>query len=178
LAGVAYPPQQIYRAFLTGGASLLELPMNGLQCRRRLGESTWLDVEIPTYSVALAAEIAGVATRELVIYAGYLIDGVETLGEMMRATLTEIRDEREGGRGSMRLTARVIPTTATVTSHQLIGVRQRGRDEQGRHTVACAVNPLVRPNHTVNDGLYTFTAGSITYRIDPTDAVMWIVESS
>jgi len=177
LAGVAYPSQQIYRAYLTGGASLLELPMSGLQCRRRLNESTWLDVEIPTYSAALAAEIAGVATRELVIYAGYLIEGVETLGEMMRATLTEIRNEREGGRGSMRLTARVIPTTATVTSHQLIGVRQRGRDDQGRRTVACAVNPLVRPNHTANDGLHTFTVGSMTYRISPADATMWLVEA-
>jgi hypothetical protein len=77
----------------------------------------------------------------------------------------------------MHLTARVIPTTATVTSHQLTGVRQRGRDEQGRRTLTCAINPLVRPNHTVNDGLYTFTVGSMMYRIDSADAVMWIVES-
>ena len=169
---------QIYRLFLTGGSSLLELPMSGLQCRRRLGESTWLTVDIPTYSAALAAAIAAVATRELVIYAGYVAGGVETSGEMMRATLTEIRNEREGGRGSIQLTGRVIPSTATVTSHTLTGVRQRGKDDSGRRTVTCAVDPRIRPNHTVNDGLHTFTAGSILYRISPAEAAMWIVENS
>lgn len=169
---------QIYRLYLTGGSSLLELPMSSLQCRRRLGESTWLTVEIPTYSAVLAAAIAAVATRELVIYAGYVAGGVETSGEMMRATLTEIRNEREGGRGSIQLTGRVIPSTATVTSHTLTGVRQRGQDDSGRRTVTCTVDPRIRPNHTVNDGLYTFTAGSILYRISPAEAAMWIVENS
>lgn len=168
---------QVYRLYLTGGSSLIELPMSGLQCRRRLGESTWLTVEIPTYSTVLAAAIAAVATRELVIYAGVVMDGVETSGEMMRATLTEIRSEWDGWHGSVQLTGRVTPSTATVTSFSLAGVRQRGKDEQGRRTVTCAVDPRIRPNHTVNDGLYSFTVGSILYRISPADAVMWIAEN-
>lgn len=169
---------QVFRLFLTGDSSLLELPMSGLQCRRRLGESTWLTVEIPTYSAALAAAIAAVATRELVIYAGYVAGGVETSGEMMRATLTEIRDERDSGRGFIQLTGRVIPTTATVTSHTLPAVRQRGKDDRGRRTVTCGVDPRIRPNHTVNDGLNTFTVGGILYRISPAESTMWVVEGS
>lgn len=168
----------LYRLFLTGDARLLELPMSGLQCRRRLGESTWLTVDIPTYSAALAAAIAAAPNRELVIYAGFLAGGIETSGEMMRATLTEIRDAREAGHGSFQLTGRVIPTTATVRSHTLTGVRQRGQDDRGRRTVTCAVNPRIRPNHTVTDGLHTFTVGSLLYRIEPAEATMWIVERS
>jgi hypothetical protein len=150
--------------------------MAALECRRRVDASTWIGIIIPevtdTVMTAITARLQGV----VVIYAGVATPNGETLGEFLRATLTEIDMTRDGNTSDATLTARVIPTPFTAGSYTLEGVSERGADD-GRQVAVCTVDPRIRPNDTVDDGETSWTAGIITYRIDPTTAVMRITEA-
>jgi len=165
--------------YVSGGA-LLELPFAALQCQRRLGQSTWVTAAIPTFSPALLADLTArrAADGRLIVFAGTrAADGTETLGEFMQAVITEIDGEWEPGRGMISLRGRLVPTAYTTQSRTLRGVTRRGRENDGRRFAECVADPLLRPNDTVDDGVATWLAGSILYRIEPTVGTMRVVEA-
>ncbi len=167
------PPQTLYRVYITGGAELLEVSIAALQCKRRLGDSTWLVLELPTYSPALAAAIAARPNGQLVVYAGVRsAAGVETMGEMMRAWWTETEITREAYHAGLKVTGRIVPTAFTAQTRTLRAIETQSRDTAGRWTVRCAVDPLLRPNDTALFGVLSMTVGAITYRIAPNEAWM------
>jgi hypothetical protein len=150
--------------------------MAALECRRRVNESTWLGLTVPAVTDLVLSAITARLQGEAVIYAGVATPNGETLGEFLRATLTEIDMTRDGNTSDATLTARVIPTPFTAGSYTLEGVSERGADD-GRRVAVCTVDPRIRPNDTVDDGEASWTAGIITYRIDPNTATMRITEA-
>jgi len=169
------PLPVLYRCYLSGTTDV-ELPLISLQCTRRLGQSTWLGVEV-MYNAERAAAIAERAGGQLIIYAGLRNAlGQELLGEFARAWLTETEATREPGAGRLILTGRIVPTPFTAQTRTLLKVTQRQRVD-GRHEVrCCAVDPLLRPNDTVVDGAETWGAGTIHYRISAREAFMQVTE--
>lgn len=171
------PGRIIYRCLITGGDGI-ELPVASFQCRRRAGSSTWLSVTVPTASVALnsALELKIAAGAELLILSGLRsATGVETLGQFIRAMLTDYDSDSEPFAATTTLTARVIPESRAPITRALMGVNQRGRDEQGRRVVRCAVDPLLKPGDTVTD-LEPFAVGAILYVIGPSASTMTVTE--
>ncbi|MBK8184323.1 MAG: hypothetical protein IPK63_16160 [Candidatus Competibacteraceae bacterium] len=170
--------QAVYRCYVTGTASLIEVPMIGFECRRRRNESTWLLVQ--TAGLAQATVMALRALEgigQLVIYTGLKTGGTETLGEMLRATITDVEDTRESHGVTCKVTCRVSAVLETLQTRYLEGVYQRTR-EAGRRSISCTkVNPLLRPGDTVDDGVWSFVAYSITYRITPFYSEMVVQEA-
>lgn len=164
-----------YRLVLTGGRDWLEWPLTWIQCRRRLGASTWLAVGVPSVTPAMRAELVE-ARREIVIYAGLAGDAPQW-GEFVRGALTEAEPEQDAGVSVLTLTARVLTPAYTRQTRTLRGVRSRGADD-GRRTATCEVDPALRPNDLVFDGAATWVAGSIFYRISPADAVMDVTKAA
>jgi len=170
------PPQTVYRGYLTGGSTLLEIPMASFQCRRFIGESTWLTVILPTHSASWEAALAARSGGQLVIYAGVrAATGVETMGEMMRAWLTAVEVTQEAWSSRIRLTGRVVPVAFTAQTRTLHNV-QSWVSEDGRWEVTCTVDPLLRPNDTAVIGSLSFTVGSIDYEISPARSFMTVKE--
>lgn len=170
--------QVIYRCYLTG-ASLIELPIESIECRRRRNQSTWLLLSVPTVTtVQRAAILAAVNVGQLVIYSGLRAgDGTETLGEFLRATLTETDETLEPWNAGMILTARVAAVLETLQTRTLEGVYQRS-DASGRKSISCVkVNPVLRPGDTVTDGDWSFIADSVTYKISAFSSDMTVREA-
>lgn len=176
LAGL--PVARIYRAWLSGdGSELLELAMASFQCVRRTGESTWLAVALPTYSAGLAATLNARVGGQLIINAGYrLADGSEVLGLFLRAALTAVELERTRDGATITLTARVIPTASSPQTRTLAGIRRQVRDD-GRYSVTCEADPLLRPGDTVTAIGASFIVGAIRYAIRPQEAIMELTEA-
>lgn len=171
------PLPVLYRCYLSGPTDL-EFPIISLQCTRRLGQSTWLVVEV-MYNAERAAAIAARAGGQLIIYAGLRNAlGQELLGEFARAWLTDVEATQEPGAGRLMLTGRLVPTPFTAQTRTLLKVTQR-QVVDGRHEVrCCAVDPLLRPNDTVVDGAESWVAGTIHYRISAREAFMQVTEVS
>lgn len=172
----AVPLARIYRAWVAG-TPMVEVPLRTFQCVRRAGTSTWITMHVPTYSAERYATLVGRIGSEVVLDAGVRdSDGVETLGLFLRATLTEVEFTREPTAASVKLTARVINPAFTAQSRVLRGIRSRNAD-QGRWTVTCEVDPLLRPNDTVTGGGFeAFVAGIIHYTMGPNEATMVVTE--
>ncbi len=168
-----------YRVWLTGmGSEPLALPVAALHCTRRRGDSTWLALAIPTYTVALATAIQARIGGEVVVDSGYrTAGGSEVFGLFLRATLTEVQSERTRIGAALTLTARVIPTAFTAQTRTLTGIRQQNRVD-GRTTVVCDVDPLLRPGDTViaAQGV-VFTVLTLRYRLSPAGAEMTVTET-
>lgn len=169
--------QAVYRCYVTGLPYLLELPLKSIQCRKRKNSSTWLSVSV-LGTAALEAVLSTVLMHgQIVVYSGLRNrQGVETMGELLRATLTAFDAERTPHLIPYQLTARVDVVLEPLQTRVLVGVQNRLEDN-GRRSVRCAVNPRVRPGDTVDDGLRTFTADSLLYVIDTHDAYMDIEEA-
>lgn len=177
LAGL--PVARVYRAWLAGaGSELLELAMASFQCVRRTGESTWLAVTLPTYSAGLAATLNARIGGQLIINAGYrLADGSDVLGLFLRATLTAVELEHEPTGATITLTARVTPTSSSPQTRTLAGIQTQVRDD-GRYSVTCDVDPLLRPGDTVTaSGGASFVVGTIRYAVRPQAAAMELTEA-
>lgn len=170
-------PQMIYRGYVSGGDPL-EVPLMSIQCRRRRGDSTWLSVQTGFTALRWAAlKTRLLAGAELLIDVGYrTMDGSESLGLFLRATITAVDQERTGMTGMITLTGRVIPIAYTNASRPLYGVTRRGL-ENGRQTARCTViDPLLRTGDTVDDGLAEWEVGAILYFISATAAWMDVTE--
>lgn len=169
----------IYRGYLTGGLTLVELPLVALECRRRQDASTWLAVTLPSMTSAQrAALLAAMGTGQIVIYSGLRdSNGAETLGEFLRATLVEYAETSEPMGSTVTLTARVAAVLETLQSRILEDVIGRASD-RGRRSIRCLkINPILRPGDTVVDGDISFVAHSVTYRISATDCWMDVIEA-
>lgn len=170
------PAQTLYRCYLTGGSSLIELPMASFQCRRRLGDSTWLVLEVPVDRSEWATVLTLTPQKQVVIYAGVrAANGQETMGEFLRAWLTEIERSRDPSHTRLHLTGRIIPTPYTSQTRTLQAITQL-RKVDGRWRVTCAVDPLLRPNDTAYFGENSMVVGALVYRISPALAEMTVEE--
>jgi hypothetical protein len=172
------PVARIYRALLSapGGDDLLAVPMASFQCVRRLGDSTWLTVTVPTYSPALKVALHARIGGELLINAGTRDSaGLEMMGLFLRATVTAVEYTREPSGAVITLTARVINPSYVSAARTISGIRRRSKDN-GRWVITCDADPLLRPNDTVTAGAITFTVGSIRHAVRPHDAIMEVTE--
>lgn len=176
LAAFTTPPQTFYRLYLSGNP-VVELPLIAFQCRRRYGDSTWLDVDVAGATATTVSLIAARIGAELIIYAGTRVGTVETSGPFIRTTITEYRDERTAGSSTLRITGRVIPTAYSTTSRILVGIQQRGKNN-GLRTVKASVDFLLRPGDTVFDGVASWTAGSILYLVGTRSNFMQVTEAA
>lgn len=169
--------QAIYRGYLTGLSSLIEIPLVSIQCRKRQDDSTWLTVQSPGSAAWLATVISALAAGgQLVIYSGQRAsNGAETLGEFLRATLTDYEAEQTPGDWTITLQARVDAQLEVLQTRVMAGIAQRFQ-EQARRKIRCQINPLLRPGDTVDAGDATWIAHNILYRIDAYSAWMDVQE--
>lgn len=157
-----------YRLYLADGESLVhELALAAIQCRRRLGASTWATLEVPTWSQALIDLLDTWIEGEVVVMADE--------AEFIRAVLTEYRTTVTPEAGTVALIGRVQNPTYSAQSRVLSGVSHRAETD-GRHWVQCAVDALLRPNDTVDDGGSSWVVGSAFYRIWADGASMELEE--
>jgi len=176
---IEYPQQIIYRLYVSG-APLVELPFSSFQCRRSLGQSTFLTIVIPTYSTVLIdlLEARKTANSFLIIYSGYVdSNGQETLGEFLKSTIIDIRVERNFSSGTITIYGRVVPVSFTTQSRSLHQISKRGKTESGKKTATCAVDFNLRPNDTAVDGLSSWTVGDITLFVGSDTSYMLVTEN-
>jgi len=175
LSEISGPYRQIYRLYLSTENGLVECPLSSIQCRRRIGASTWLEAEIPCYTQLMMSLCSDNIGREIIIYAG--IDGGsgEMMGEFLRAMLTDASPTWAPFGGIITLTGRVQTPAYTRQTRAAIGVQSISLDGD-RHACRCAVDPLLRPNDAFFDGVDSWVCGSILYRIDAHGAWMDVQE--
>lgn len=179
LYAVNYPVKIIYRLYVSG-ATLFELPISGFQCKRSLGQSTFLTVATPYYSSQLVEllESRKSANNNLIIYSGYIDrNGDETIGEFIKSIIIDIDSEQDPLMGKIKVYGRVIPTAFATQSRLLQNISKRGKTSDGKRTATCAVDFNLRPNDTAIDGGDTWTVGSITLFIDSMGARMEVAEN-
>jgi hypothetical protein len=165
------PAKVAYALYLGAAGELRQPPLKSFECRRRRNDSTWLSVAVP--GLEYAAWAASHIGAFLWIYAG---DGV-TMGEFLRATLTDVRYSQTGSDAETLLTARVAAVNETLQSRMLAGVeRLIGAD--GRRSAICSVIDFrLRPGDLVTAAGETFTAYSVQYRVEPDRTLMTVRES-
>lgn len=181
LAPLEYPPtalRTIYRLIISGITSdPIIYRLAGIQCRRRLGESTWMTVEIGVDNAGMETIIASSVGKEMLIELGYeYSDGLKQFGPFLRSTITEYGVTETAIGLSLTLTGRVINPPFTATTRILRNITRIQIDD-GRTTVYCAVDPALRPNDTAQYGEESFKVGAISYRIDSTLASMIVTEA-
>lgn len=151
-----------WTARLLGSNAVLDLV--SFQSQRRLGASAWLSL-VATYRPDLVALILPDNLLEI------QADGAG----FMTATITTADIEREPYRASITIRARVTPVSFAAATREARNVRERSSAD-GRRTIICDPDPLLRPNDTIQDGAVSFVAGNITYRIASGDQSMSVVE--
>jgi hypothetical protein len=174
IARMAAPPRQVYRLYLAT-EDVQQLPLAEITCKRRLGASTWLSVRVPVADKATRDLCTGHIGRDMVIYSGVAVGEAETLGEYLHAVLTEVESDWSPQSGGITLTGRVQNPSYTAASRVLAGVQSRGMDK-GLHTATGAVDPLLRPNDTLDDGAHTWIVGAVDVRIGPGISQMRVQE--
>lgn len=169
--------QIVYRLYLVT-EDLYELPLAEIVCRRRLGASTWLVCQVPSVNDDIVAACLAHIGGELSIYSGITDEaGNEQLGEFLRSVLTDVDESWASGTRTLTLTGRVQNPSYTSAERTLLAVETRGSDAGRRRAVCAVVDPLLKPNDTVDDGEETWIAGSIDYRITSSTATMTVIEA-
>jgi len=169
----------VYRLYITGG-TLIEYPVSIIQCQRRLGQSTWIDVVIPNASTAMLADLYERKANDgrLAIYVGLRdSNGVETMGEFLQALMWDIDSDRMPRTGHIKVRGRLIPVSFSPQSVALTGVYRTGFDKELKHFAECDINPNLHPNDTVFDGSQSWTVGAIDYEITTRRAWMKVEEA-
>lgn len=163
------PAGSAYRLALD--PTLDPLPLAAIQCRRRRGASTWLSATLPTWSraleQALIARIGATLAVSAVAEGGWK--------PFLSAILTNVSSDVGPQQATLTLTGRVQTPRYTAAVRRLQGISRRG-SENGRSFCRCALDPLLRPNDTVDDGAASWTAGAIAYRIEASRAEMEVTE--
>ena len=172
LQHLAVTETAIYTGVVTGVGDMLFLPLSAIECRRELGQSTWLIVRT-TYTSALYAALPARIGAELIVFAGIL--GGTSSGIFLRSVLTDVAYTRAPQGGELRLTGRVQTPSYTATTRALTGL-QSLQTVDGRRTVRCDVDPLLRPNDTATWDGDSWTVGIIQYEITPQNAWMRVTE--
>lgn len=174
---IVLPPEEVSRFYLrlfhpTLGA--LDAPLAEIQCKRRLGQSTWMSVRIPSWSAELEQAVSGSVGSLMLIQAAGPIGGD---GEFLRAVLTDVVIEREPYRSSIRLTGRVQTPYYTAQTRTINDVRRRGQAGD-RRMARARIDPLLRPNDIIVDAGESWRVGAISYRIGPESGWMDIEEDA
>src|SRR5574343_17281 len=167
--------QVYYTLIMTGKSDPIYLPLIDLQCQRRLGASTWLAVTTLLYD---ASQIEDVTFRynnnsQLIVYAS----GDAGSGEFIRASVSDLEIIKTPTATLAKIKARVIPTAFTSQTRLLSHV-SKVSEINGRKTVTCAIDFLLRPNDTVNDGETEWIAGAIMYTLSAMDSAMIVNEAA
>lgn len=167
--------QVYYTLIMTGKSDPLYLPLIDLQCQRRLGASTWLTITTRLYG---ESQIADVISRynnnsQLIVYAS----GDAGSGEFIRASVSDLEIIKTPTVLLAKIKARVIPTAFTSQTRSLSHVSKMSKIN-GRKTVTCAIDFLLRPNDIVNDGEEEWIAGAIFYSISALDSFMTVNEAA
>lgn len=165
--------QVYYTLIITGESDLLYLPLVDLQCVRRLGASTWLTVTTLIYDDTQVDDIIARCNNNAQI-AVYASSGTEA-GEFIRANVSEFEITKTRFSARAALKARVVPVAFTRQTRALRSVISI-TDDGGRRHAKCAIDFLLRPNDTVNDGQSEWVAGTILYKITADDAFMIVDE--
>lgn len=170
LSGLSGTVATLYRASIND----IALPISGMQCRRRLGASTWLTVKVPGWTSAMQTWLQSCIGASLIVEMG---TSAADYGMWLNAVVTEVDAERAPFGAGFRVTARVQNPSYTAGARPLRGVSQRLIDGARRGAV-CAVDGLLKPNDTVDDGLASWTVGTAEYRIDASGARMTVWEDA
>lgn len=170
--------QPIYHLWISDGLSLFRMAVEGIQCRRRRNDSTWLTLTAPNQTAVMAAWLQARLGAALVVNAGFHYpDGSESAGELLRAYLTEVAHETRFCGTTLTLTARVDAVNETLQSRELAGVTEIGADGGQRYIRCARVNTRLRPGDTVTGGGLSFVANSVEYRISPSGETMTVREA-
>jgi hypothetical protein len=174
-AGAAALITPTYAGTVTGPGELLSLPLSAIECRREQGQSTWMTVRA-TYTPSLYTALSARMGAELVVFAGVRVANLESSGIFLRAVLTDVTYTYSPQGGELRLTGRVQTPSYSPTTRALIGV-QSLQTVEGRRTVRCDIDPLLRPNDTATWDGESWTVAIIQYEITPQDAWMRVTET-
>lgn len=168
--------QRIYRAYLALETPLL-IPLHSIQCRRRQNDSTWLSVKTAGSAALLTLLDTAISAGQLLIINSGIRDsnGVETIGEFLRAIVTDYAYTKTPGGYVVTIEARVQAVLETLQTRVMTGVSSY-QNEDGRRKIRCDVNPVLRPGDTVDTGNGTFIAHNIAYLISPQTAYMDVQE--
>lgn len=166
----------IYRAYLyADGYDRLELPLSSFQSTRRNGEATYLSIVVP----APVAYLDGIEDRldgEIVLYSGFVIGGVETLTELIRANLSSFRYDLGANSGSATLTGYKQVTYTNPKTRALQGISFKSAIDDVRR-VRCEPDMWLSPGDTADlGGGEMMVVGRIAYTINPKSATMEVIE--
>lgn len=171
----AYASRRYYFT-LTGdadGTTDVEIPISSFQCRRRNGESTYIQVVIP--SMDYSTDITARPNGNMVIEMSYWFNGEDNFRtEIARATIDGIRLDEGGNSKSITLTG--YKTETFVTKALTLDVESIYRSfYDGKITHRFAEPDIyINPGDTVTISDDTFTVGMITYSIGTTTQSMEI----
>jgi plastocyanin len=117
-------------------------------------------------------------TREILIYSGIRDSAeIETMGEFLRATVTEWETDKTTASYGLNLTCRVAAVNETLQTRALEGVIET-KSEAGRRSIrAAVVNHRLRPGDTVTHGATSFVAHNVTYAVGINGAWMEVQEA-
>jgi hypothetical protein len=125
---------------------------------------------------ASAAALESLMGMTLTIEAGTRTADGETLGQMLRALVTEIDPARTPSGVVTQIRARIDVDLEPLQTRILTGIAQRW-SENGRRKVRCTVIPALRPGDSVDTGDAVWVAHTISYRITPFGAEMDVQEA-
>lgn len=165
------PARTVYHAIVGTGEEVVRLPVLEFQCRRRRNDSTWLGIRLPGIDRAAWLRSLGAVTVRL--YAG---DGV-TMGEFLRATLTDVAEEQSVWSATTTLTCRAAGPADAFQTRELAGVEKIVIDN-GRRFVRCnQVDFRLRPGDFAVAAGETFLVYGVSYRVGATLAIMDVREA-
>ena len=162
---------------LTGAADSLEdatIPISSFQARKRSGDPTYLSVSIPSFNYN--TEITDRPNGQMVIYAGYEVDGeLSLLEELIRADMSEIAPYKGAKNRSVVLTGyRTVtfaPKSVTLDKafYSFIGTGNV------QHRFA-AVDLFLNPGDTLTVDDVEIVVGSISYSVSISGELMQVFE--
>lgn len=168
-----------YYFTLTGdadGTTDIEIPISSFQCRRRNGESTYLQVVIP--SVDYADYITDRPNGDLVIEMSYWFNGGDNFRtEIARGTLDSISLDEGGKNQSITLsgykTETFVPKSITASGSSTYRSLRSGKLTHRFSEPDIYINP----GDIVTVGTDTFTIGNVTFAVSTTSQTVELNEA-
>jgi len=150
------------------------IPISSFQGRFRTGDPTYLSVVVPGND-----QYADIAARDegaLILTMQYLVDGVVYHAEnICTVDLEDIRIDEGASSVSVSLSGHRTVTHAAKTT-QLTGAAYKAVYD-GKIRYRCTPELYLRPGDTVTVGDDTFTAGMISWTVDPSQQTMEVEEA-
>lgn len=172
----AYPPQTIFRLYLTGGTGTIELPLSSFSCRRGNGQ-TRLSAVCPALTTDQIDAIEARASGNLIVKTGpRFADGTEQLDEMIVAPFSALRWDAGSQSASATIDGVATAVAENPKTRLMRGIIYRNA-RNGLRRVRCAVDTYLSPGDTADLGAgETLVVSEISYQVSPDQAVMEIAE--